>query len=273
MTASRRPLVVPDPAIGTHCYPIVPESIPPFAVDTGGYSIRYAHSAEDLDRVLQLRYRIFNLELGEGLDESHRTGRDEDDLDARMHHLMIRARSTGEIVGTYRMQTADMAARFGGFYSADEFDLDGLPAPVIASSVEIGRACVAREHRTGRVLSLLWRGLAEYLMWNQKHVLFGCCSLTSQDPNDAAVVHEHLRTTHALHPSWSVAPRAPYRCEPTAPSGSGAARIPALFQSYLSLGATVLGPPAIDRRFKTIDWLVILDTRAIDPMTYRRFFR
>lgn len=57
------------------------------------------------------------------------------------------------------------------------------------------------------------------------------------------------------------------------PPTPGPAHIPALFQSYLNLGAKVLGPPAIDRQFKTIDWLVMLDVREIDPMTYRHFFR
>jgi putative hemolysin len=50
-------------------------------------------------------------------------------------------------------------------------------------------------------------------------------------------------------------------------------RIPALFQAYLTLGARVLGPPAVDRAFKTIDWLALLDTRELDPITHRTFFR
>jgi putative hemolysin len=259
----------------TVAYPTAGDSIPSagFAIDSGGYRIRFARSATDLDQVLALRYRIFNLELGEGLDESHRTGRDEDELDARMHHLMILAGE--EVVGTYRMQTAEMAAQGGGFYAAAEFQLDSLPAEVIGEAVEIGRACVAKEHRSGRVLNLLWRGLAEYLTWNRKHYLFGCCSLTSQDPALAEVVHDHLEATGRLHQTLAVQPHPHCRCHP--PSSSTlprpSAHIPALFQSYLGLGAKVLGAPAIDRQFKTIDWLVILDVREIDPAIARRFFR
>ena len=34
---------------------------------------------------------------------------------------------------------------------------------------------------------------------------------------------------------------------------------PKLLRAYLSVGAKICGPPAIDREFKTIDFLTILD--------------
>ena len=49
--------------------------------------------------------------------------------------------------------------------------------------------------------------------------------------------------------------------------------IPALFQSYLNLGAKAWGPPAIDRLFKTIDFLVGLDVMKLNPAVVRTFFR
>lgn len=263
--ARHRPLAVSD-------YPIATDRIPPDEIEAGSYLVRFARSAEDLDRVLALRYEIFNLELGEGLDTSHLNRRDEDALDVRFHHLMILSRQTGEVVGTYRMQTAEMAQIHGGWYSQEEFAVDQLPAAVREEAVEIGRACVARDHRNGRVLHLLWRGLAAYLTWNRKSILFGCCSLTSQDPALGAAVHEYLAATGAVHPVLAVNPMPGFECR--APAGPRPdPHVPALFQSYLHLGARVLGPPAIDRQFKTIDWLVILDVRQFDGATFRAFFR
>jgi len=254
-------------------YPSAAGSIPDGAIRGGTYTVRYATAAADLEQVLRLRYEIFNLELGEGLDDSHHTGKDEDELDARLHHLMIVAGS-GEVVGTYRMQTAEMAAARGGFYSEQEFDLSQLPAEVVTQAVEIGRACVARGHRNGRVLQLLWRGLAAYLSWNRKHYLFGCCSLTTQDPAVGIAAHRHLDRIGAVHPSLRAHPRPECRCDLADPSHVPVAPvIPALFQTYLALGAKVCGPPAIDRKFKTIDWLVILNTETIDPATRKTFFR
>src|SRR6185503_11166609 len=93
---------------------------------------------------------VFNRELGEGLSSAWETGRDEDRFDAGCDHLLVEEVASRKPVGTYRLQTAAMAARHQGFYSDDEFDLDGLPAEVRDNAVELGRACVAREHRNGR---------------------------------------------------------------------------------------------------------------------------
>lgn len=257
----------------TTVYPVYPAGIPDLSVEAGSYLLRFARTPEDLDRVLRLRYEIFNLELGEGLDESHATGRDEDELDTRFHHLIIERRDSAMVVGTYRMQTAEMALAGGGFYADPEFDLSTLPDAVRDVAIEIGRACIAKDHRNGRVLHLLWRGLAAYLDWNRKSCLFGCCSLTSQDPALGVAVHQHLEQAGSVHPSLVVAPRPANRCEVPPGQPLPAPHVPALFQSYLHLGAKVLGPPAIDRSFKTIDWLVILDTREFDPATYRTLFR
>jgi putative hemolysin len=263
---TRRPTGVPD-------YPSAPGSIPDLSLRAGSYTVRYATTVADLEQVLRLRYEIFNLELGEGFDASHHTGKDEDELDARFHHLMILG-STGEVVGTYRMQTAEMAGARGGFYSEQEFDLSEFPLEVVAGAVEIGRACVARGHRNGRVLQLLWRGLAGYLSWNRKHYLFGCCSLTTQDPAVGIAAHRHLDRSGAVHPTLRAHPRPECRCDLVDPSHDLLSpTIPALFQTYLALGAKVCGPPAIDREFKTIDWLVILDTETIAPAIRRTFFR
>jgi putative hemolysin len=255
-------------------------AVPGESIATSRYEVRFAKSPEDLDRLLRLRYEVFNLELHEGLDGAHASGRDEDEFDRRFHHLMILERSTGAVVGTYRMQTGEMAAA-GGFYSAGLFDVAALPEPILRSAVEVGRACIAKPHRNGRVLHLLWRGLAAYLTRNRKTRLFGCCSLTSQVKALGAALHAHLEGKGAVHPTLRVMPRAEHACGGTLPSPltphpwslTAPPRIPALFQAYLTLGAKALGPPAIDREFKTIDWLVLLDVLELDQLTFRTFFR
>ena len=50
------------------------------------------------------------------------------------------------------------------------------------------------------------------------------------------------------------------------------AKIPNLFNLYLRYGAQVCGPPAIDRFFKTIDYLVIFDLKTMDRDLYRLYF-
>jgi putative hemolysin len=255
-------------------FPAAPWAIPASTISAGRYLVRFARTEDELDRLLRLRYEVFNLELHEGLAGAHADGRDEDEFDRRFHHLLIEERESRSIVGTYRMQTGDMAAE-GGYYCAGLFEVEALPEAVRSKAVEIGRACVARTHRNGRVLDLLWRGLARYLAWNRKTVLFGCCSLTSQDPALGLRVHQRLEQLGAAHPTLRVIPRPDAACRTghwSPLTGHAVPKIPALFQAYLTLGARMLGPPAIDREFRTIDWLVLLDTEELDRLTHRAYF-
>jgi len=257
-------------------FPAVPASIPTGVIRAGSYSLRFATTPADLDLILRLRFEVFNLELREGLDTAFATGRDEDEFDMLFHHLLVWHHPSGRCVGTYRMQTAAMAMAGRGYYSAGEFDLTGLSTELLGGAVEIGRACVAREHRTGRVLHLLWRGLAEYLTWNRCYSLFGCCSLTSQDLDLGGRAYLYLQALSAEHPTARVVPLPGLECRMphlTPDAAVEPVHIPALFQSYLNLGARIIGPPAIDRLFKTIDFLVLLDVRELDLHAYQSFFR
>ena len=254
-------------------YPRFADSIPDVAETAGPYALRFARSAEDLDRVLKLRFEVFNLELREGLDSSYRTCRDLDPFDTHCHHLLVEDRDSGEVIGTYRMQTSDMARAGDGFYSSGEFDLTPLADEFLPHAVELGRACVALPHRNRRVLYLLWRGLAAYVLGNGKRYFFGCCSLTSQDPNVGKQVMDHLLTSGAVDERWRVLPQPGQECyadDFVAPPADGV-DIPPLMRMYLQYGARIAGPPAIDREFKTIDYLAVFDMNAITPRIRRMF--
>ena len=269
---------MPDPVIHRPAlYPPCGELLPPGEIREGRYEVRFARSEAELDELLALRFEIFNLELGEGLESSYATGRDRDEFDAVCHHLIVTERVSGRIIGTYRIQTSDMARCHLGFYSDGEFNLSQLPAVVLEDSVELGRACIALDHRNTQVLFLLWKGLARYVAANRRRYLFGCCSLTSQDAEEGWAVMELLEQRGQVHPAVRTEPRDGFACR--RPDGtaarrwhSGNVKIPKLFRVYLRHGALVCGPPAIDRRFKTIDYLVLFDVDAMDEKRFRTFF-
>lgn len=237
----------------------------------GRYVVRLAETIGEIDAALKLRFEVFNLELGEGLDSSFRTGRDRDEFDGSCDHLIVTDQANGNVVGTYRLRTIEMAKHAEGFYSAGEFDLNYLPPEVLNQALELGRACIAQSHRNRQVLFLLWKGLAQYVQTRRKRFLFGCCSLTSQDPKDGHQLHDQLINDGHMHPTLFVPTRSGYEC-PSVPPGSSEVEIPKLFRIYLSIGAKVCSPPAIDRVFKTIDFLVLFDIDAMDFVTRRMFF-
>lgn len=255
-------------------YPIEAAALPERSIREGRYQVSFARTAEELDEVLSLRFEVFNLELGEGLDSSYETGRDEDAFDAVCHHLLVRDLESGAVVGCYRLQTAAMARGRLGFYSATEFDLSGLGDSVVDRAVELGRACVARSHRSTQVLFLLWKGLALYVANAGKRYLFGCSSLTSQDPEEGWAMASYLDRAGHLHPELEVQPLPEYRCEPVGAVERRFDRqdLPALFRIYLRHGAKVCSPPAVDRRFKTIDFLVLFDVEAMPRRMFKMFF-
>ncbi len=245
-----------------------PELLPDGQIEVGSYRLRFARTAADIDRLLALRFEVFNLELGEGLTESFATGRDTDRFDASCHHMLVEEEN-GQLIGTYRMQTAAMAARGHGFYSAGEYELDAIPGSVLDQSVEIGRACIHREHRKRTVLFLLWKGLARYLVHNRCRYLFGCCSLTSQDQAAGIRLYRQLNAAGKVMTDLDVPPLPHTRCEATDDQVAAIPdiKVPPLFATYLRYGTLVCSRPAIDREFKTIDYLVLMDTAALSRRT------
>jgi putative hemolysin len=48
-------------------------------------------------------------------------------------------------------------------------------------------------------------------------------------------------------------------------------RAPKLLRAYLTIGAKICSEPAIDREFKTIDFLTLLDLQTLHPRVAARF--
>ena len=45
-----------------------------------------------------------------------------------------------------------------------------------------------------------------------------------------------------------------------------------LLRAYLTVGAKICGPPALDRQFKTIDFLTLMDLETMSAKTRERYF-
>lgn len=207
----------------------------------GAYAVRLVADDRGIQACQALRYKVFNLELEEGLDASHATGLDAGSFVSVCDHLLVEHRPTGECVGTYRLQTGRSAAVQRGYYSEQEFDFRPFE-PVRAELLELGRACVHRDHRKLSVLGLLWRGIAAYARRHGARYLCGCSSITSQDPAVGASAYADLCRGHLAPPEFRTAPLPAFEC-PLDQLASEPAAIPKLLRTYLSLGAKICGPP------------------------------
>lgn len=233
------------------------------------YQVRLADTCEEKKAACRLRFRVFNVELGEGLSHSWQSGLDEDRFDLFCDHLVVEDRSTGEIVGTYRMQSGETARRHLGYYSEQEFDFvpyKGLRGEVL----ELGRASIDREHRSSEVLMLLWRGIAQYARSQGLRYLIGCSSLNSRDPQEGWAMYRQLADFLAPEP-FVTRPTRPYQLPSMdEPMGSGP-KVPRLLRTYIAVGARICSTPAWDRDFGTIDFLTLLDLAQLSPPARKRF--
>ena len=233
------------------------------------YLIAEAHTAADVAEAQALRFEVFNVEMAEGLVASFVTGRDEDAFDAVCNHLLIREANSGRVVGTYRYQTGHAAQANLGYYSETEFNL-GAYEHRRPEVLELGRACVHKDHRNLRVLAMLWRGIAQVAARTNTRYLIGCSSLSSTDTAAGAALYQQLAPAHLAPLGLRALPQPAAVCTGDRPLPV-APKPPKLLAAYLALGAWIAGPPAVDREFGTIDFLTILDMHNLNQAAARLY--
>ncbi|MGD0548481.1 MAG: GNAT family N-acyltransferase [Terracidiphilus sp.] len=258
--------------------------------EVGRYRLRLAENVEDRDAACRLRFKVFNIELNEGLASSYETGLDSDQFDLFCEHLLVEDKTESNparrVVGTYRMQSGATAACNLGYYSEQEFNFASYE-PLRQGILELGRASIDRQHRTPEVLTLLWRGIAQYANEMGLRYLIGCSSLTSKDPAEGWQVYRQLEQ-YRVSAEFETEPTAAYACpieqgsrsaQLPPPSGdpslqtppATAGQVPKLLKTYLAIGARICAPPAWDREFGTIDFLTLLDLKMISASARNRF--
>jgi len=235
----------------------------------GRYRVRLAQAGNDRIAACRLRFNVFNVEMGEGLSSSYSTGLDRDRFDPVCDHLIVENEEDGRVVGTYRMQSGLTAAAGFGYYSAQEFEF--APYECIREQVlELGRASIDRQHRSSEVLTLLWRGIAQYAKHYGLRYLVGCSSLNSTDPLAGWSLYQALGS-QLVSPEYFTVPTAAYALPCSESDPAVPVKLPKLLRTYLGVGAKICGPPAWDRAFGTIDFLTLLDLEQITPAARSRF--
>lgn len=237
------------------------------------YSLLLTTDSDEVVAAQRLRHRVFAGELGatlHSLEPDADPDIDCDRFDAFCDHLVVREDATGEIVGTYRVLPPERARAAGSLYCESEFAIDAL-APLRSSLVETGRSCVHPDHRAGAVVSLVWAGLARYMLLTGNKWLIGCASVPLADGGlaAAAAVADRVLERHLSPEPYRVRPLRPWD-----PSGIGRpakTALPPLLRGYLRLGAWVCGAPAFDPDFNCADFPVLLGLDHMDAR-YARFF-
>lgn len=237
--------------------------------------VRVARDESEREAAQRLRFEVFNVELRLGLASSFSCGLDRDAYDAYCDHLLVVDRARGKVAGTYRLLPWDRTPSFG-FYSETEFDLDNVKRSGLRL-LELGRSCVHPDYRSGRVINLLFQGIAEYAQAHGADALVGCVSLRGNDIEELRAVSTLLRNGFLSDPRLRVTPKRGFDLPgieddvPIEPSDVFR-KLPPLFKGYLRLGAKTCGPPAFDRQFGTTDYFLLVKTDNVVRRYRRRFF-
>jgi putative hemolysin len=247
----------------------------------GNLEARLASSKAEVRAAQALRYRIFYEEMAAKPSPLQLvTRRDHDAWDRVCDHLLVIDRDgarDGQIVATYRLMT-DAASRRTGmpFYSQSEFDIASLRARMPERRfLELGRSCVLAPWRSKRTIELLWAGIWSYVLSRGADVLIGCASFAGTDPGAIAEPLSFLCRHAGAEDNWRIdaRPGLVVTMDSIAAGKTDARQamhaLPPLIKGYLRLGAMFSREAVVDRRFGTIDVLVILPVERIS----RRYLR
>lgn len=245
----------------------------------GTLTTRLACTQAEVTQAQELRFKVFYEERGHAARASSlplpTTNRDSDRFDTYCDHLLVLDGDT--IVGTYRLLPDTRAAKTGGFYSAQEFDLDALTGNGTRTGLlELGRSCILPSYRTKRTMELLWGGTWAYALAQGATRLFGCASFEGTNPQDHREPLALLASTALLDEesdcgaSSAIEEANRFDLKPLASAEPENARsalraLPPLLKGYLRLGARIASTAIIDRAFNTTDVLVVLDVERINP--------
>ena len=254
---------------------------PPLIVEQELFLIKFAENQEEVEAALRLRYEVFNIEQGIGLQSATDDEKDCDEFDEHCLHLIIVEKKTSRIVGTYRVNPGPTARKYLGFYAAREFNIKGLDG-LQDEILEVGRSCVHPEYRSGAAIGLLWSGISGALIRTGLSYTLGCVSLDATDPNVGWALYEYFKQRGTLCEQLVATPgkgfELPARDQEKIDKlledkVALLKHIPSLFKGYLRLGVKICGVPIWDKEFGTIDFLILLNYHTMPEKYYKHFFK
>lgn len=239
------------------------------------FRVKTIENSAEMRQVLALRHKVFHLEFSR---KRLSLTTDKDQYDLKADHLAIFDLATSRLAGVYRLMSSRRISRF---YSQSEFQL-GSFLEIPGAKLELSRACIDKDYRNGVIISLLWKGLAEYAKADKTHWLFGLSSVSTTNLDDIIAIHRHFAEKSIVDNQFQIRPQPHFKIKnfddlylqsPAPKIGLAPDTLPSLFKTYIKAGARVCSQPVIDRDFACADWLTVLDLSQLSGAFDRRFMK
>ena len=195
---------------------------------------------------------------------------DSDKFDQFCDHLVVIDKSVASdfVVGTYRLLLKEKKENYRRFYSESEFDITNLFKKNI-SMLEAGRSCVDKNYRDGKIIKLLWRGLAFYIIQKKVDLIFGCASFPSSNYSEFKTQLSYLNHFHKPPQRFSTCPKDKLKADidilplKNINKDEEFRLLPPLIKAYIRAGAWIGKGAVVDKKFNTTDVLIILKSENI----------
>lgn len=241
------------------------------------FEVKLAYRSDEIEQALRLRYQVF-VEEERNLRLMNDSGLEQDRYDEFCDHLIVKDLNSQAVVGTYRLLPGPRVLQHCGFYSETEFDLSRYE-DYKWNTLELGRSCVAAEYRNGRVIQLLWEGIADYIKQKGYRYLIGCASLHMGTIKELNELYTMLAVNHVITDRFGITPLETHRIPGLQLVNMELGekelfrRLPPLMKGYKWLGAEIGGEPAYDEIFDTADFFIILEAEKITNSYKKKFLR
>lgn len=221
----------------------------------------------EVEEVQRLRYdhllRDFNPELKEG-------GIDNDGYDEYADGIIVvDTENNNKIVGTYRVATKTTVGSHK-FTDEDEFNIDSIKNGE-ENILELGRAVVHKDYRSGVVIQLLWTGLYEYAVENKCRYIFGTTSLHGTDPSKFKNLLCYFKKDLSFElPVFATNNSFEFDYLEDYDQEEVAKEMPNLVKAYIKMGVKISKNGYIDYNFNSCDIMTVADMNNINTKFFER---
>ena len=242
----------------------------PMEFSVGGYIIKTASCEREIEQIIGLREEVFLKEFASGGSEREE---DWDQFDEDSDFLIIKSKKTNDVLASYRIMTSDNTPQF---YSESEFNISNFLASE-GIKLELSRACVRPDKRTGIAIHLLWKGIGQLIRQTGAKYIFGLSSVKTFDIKAIMDIMAFFDKQDSILTNWRICPNAKHsfldqKLLYQNHGGSDVSElVPPLLRSYVDLGAKVAKFPAMDLDFGCIDFLTVLDVNTISGSHARKY--
>ena len=175
-------------------------------IKSGNLLLKLADCNKEYQQLWKLRYH----ELLKAYNQDHynELEEDKDIYDEVCDHLIIVDTEVDEVIGTYRLIKKSQLTNIKKFLTETEYDITPLKKFEI---LEVGRAVIKEEYRTGAAISLLWKGVIKYAVMSNVDFMIGTASFHGLDPTPYLDCFGYLFDKHLS--------KEEFRCEVNLDSG------------------------------------------------------